>query len=198
MYQFERLFFSGTCMKHCYAPDNTGIVLSDFATNAAICPILSTLSYWQCRLPAPELSVDFSPRSRWVWLSKNNIAIRDESQCRIRLVYVLTSKAPSPHSCLALSNHFSICHLENATVNNFLRQTLAGALLTKYFISPVLRLFATINQYCRSVGLEIPVPFLFLLSVKCTRPLLICQTALPRVVSLISSRFHCCLWNIGL
>src|SRR3989339_1254413 len=124
--------------------------------------------------------------------------MRLDSQCRIKLVYVRTSKAPSPHSCLALSNHSSICQRENATDINFSSGVFTGALLTKYFTSPLPLFSATISQYRLSVGLEIFVPFLFLLSVKCTRPLLIYQTALPRVVSLTSSIRHCCLTNIGL
>ena len=83
------------------------------------------------------------------------MAIREQSQCRMRLVYVRTSKSPNPVSCLARSNHFSMCHRENATRIRSLIGVRAGALLTKYLISPVSVFHTMISQYLRSVGFRL-------------------------------------------
>ena len=138
--------------------------------------------------------MDFSPRSRWVSAARKYIAIRDDNQCRIRLVYVRTSNAPKPASCLARPNHFSTCQRAKATGNMSNSGVFAEALLTKYLISSVWGLWATINQYCRSVGCDTGPD----VSTGYTRAAFTPHATSPRVVFLIVIRRHFFRVNTGL
>ncbi len=116
-----------------------------------IVAIPKLLALLDLRGATPQIDWLGSKQDRWAGLrsvcaASKYIAIHEQSQCRIRLVYVRTSKAPNPASCFPRSNHFSTCQRPNPTVIIFFRGILAGALLTKYLISSVRVFRATISQ----------------------------------------------------
>src|SRR5215831_13519176 len=109
-------------------------------------------------------------------------------------VYVRTSNAPNPVSCLARSSHFSTCQRAKATVIICFQFAPPPALQIKYLYSSVLGFRSTSSQYSRSVGLDTSPEA----STRCTRPALSSHTDGPRVVSLTVIRYQVWFRNTGL